>query len=389
MSVISMKQLLEAGVHFGHQTRRWNPKMAPYIYTERNGIYIIDLQQSVGMVDDAYNAVADIVANGGNILFVGTKKQAQDAIKTEAERCGQFYVNERWLGGMLTNFKTIQSRIAKLKEIETMESDGTFDVLPKKEVIALRKELDKLQKNLGGIKEMKRIPDAIFVVDPKKEKIYKIYSIEEISEMSFTNPNCVLLMKAPNCALQRPALGIPDTKFILLNDRTKMITKAPIRVIDLSLLELHNSRYFWDIGACTGSVSIEARRQYPHLDIQAFEVRKECENIIRANTRLHSAPGIDLRIGNFLNLSIEKNTIVDAVFIGGHGGKLKEIIRKVASHLNSLNGKIVFNSVSEESSKLFREAVAENGLKLHSEINITLDSNNPITILCATGKNYV
>ena len=207
--------------------------------------------------------------------------------------------------------------------------------------------------------------------------------------MSFTNPNCVLLMKAPNCALQRPALGIPDTKFILLNDRTKMITKAPIRVIDLSLLELQNSRYFWDIGACTGSVSIEARRQYPHLNIQAFEVRKECENIIRANTRLHSAPGIDLRIGNFLNLSIEKNTIVDAVFIGGHGGKLKEIIRKVASHLNSLNGKIVFNSVSEESSKLFREAVAENGLKLHSEINITLDSNNPITILCATGKNYV
>ena len=171
MSVISMKQLLEAGVHFGHQTRRWNPKMAPYIYTERNGIYIIDLQQSVGMVDDAYNAIADIVANGGNILFVGTKKQAQDAIKTEAERCGQFYVNERWLGGMLTNFKTIQSRIAKLKEIETMESDGTFDVLPNKEFIALRKELDKLQKNLGGIKEMKRLPDAIFVVDPKKEKI--------------------------------------------------------------------------------------------------------------------------------------------------------------------------------------------------------------------------
>ena len=171
MSVISMKQLLEAGVHFGHQTRRWNPKMAPYIYTERNGIYIIDLQQSVGMVDDAYNAVADIVANGGHILFVGTKKQAQDAIRTEAERCGEFYVNERWLGGMLTNFKTIQSRIARLKEIETMEADGTFDVLPKKEVIELRKELAKLQKNLGGIKEMKRIPDAIFIVDPKKERI--------------------------------------------------------------------------------------------------------------------------------------------------------------------------------------------------------------------------
>ena len=171
MSVISMKQLLEAGVHFGHQTRRWNPKMAPYIYTERNGIYIIDLQQSVGMVDDAYNAIADIVADGGEILFVGTKKQAQDAIQTEAERCGMYYVNERWLGGMLTNFKTIQSRIARLKQIETLDADGTFEVLPKKEVIELRKELAKLQKNLGGIKVMKRVPDAIFIVDPKKERI--------------------------------------------------------------------------------------------------------------------------------------------------------------------------------------------------------------------------
>ncbi len=171
MSVISMKQLLEAGVHFGHQTRRWNPKMAPYIYTERNGIYIIDLQKSVGKVDEAYNAVADIVANGGTILFVGTKKQAQDAIRTEAERCGMYYVNERWLGGMLTNFKTIQSRIAKLKSIEKMEEDGTFDVLPKKEVLALKKLQEKLERNLGGIKEMKRIPDAIFIVDPKKERI--------------------------------------------------------------------------------------------------------------------------------------------------------------------------------------------------------------------------
>ncbi|RGY94656.1 30S ribosomal protein S2 [Clostridium sp. AM58-1XD] len=171
MSVISMKQLLEAGVHFGHQTRRWNPKMAPYIYTERNGIYIIDLQKSVGKVDEAYKAISDIAAEGGTILFVGTKKQAQDAIKTESERCSMFYVNERWLGGMLTNFKTIQSRIARLKEIETMSQDGTFDVLPKKEVIALKKEWEKLEKNLGGIKEMKRIPDAIFVVDPKKERI--------------------------------------------------------------------------------------------------------------------------------------------------------------------------------------------------------------------------
>ena len=171
MSVISMKQLLEAGVHFGHQTRRWNPKMAPYIYTERNGIYIIDLQKSVGKVDEAYQAVADIAAEGGSILFVGTKKQAQDAIKVEAERCGMYYVNERWLGGMLTNFKTIKSRIARLKDIERMSEDGTFDVLPKKEVIQLKKEWDKLEKNLGGIKDMKTLPDAIFIVDPKKERI--------------------------------------------------------------------------------------------------------------------------------------------------------------------------------------------------------------------------
>ena len=171
MSVISMKQLLEAGVHFGHQTRRWNPKMAEYIYTERNGIHIIDLQKSVGKVDEAYNAISDIVADGGTILFVGTKKQAQEAIATEAERCGMFYVNERWLGGMLTNFKTIQSRINRLKEIEAMQEDGTFDVLPKKEVIGLKKELENLQKNLGGIKEMKKLPDAIFIVDPKKERI--------------------------------------------------------------------------------------------------------------------------------------------------------------------------------------------------------------------------
>ncbi len=171
MSVISMKQLLEAGVHFGHQTRRWNPKMAEYIYTERNGIYIIDLQKSVGKVDEAYYAIKDVVAEGGKILFVGTKKQAQDSIKSEAERCGMYFVNERWLGGMLTNYKTIQSRIARLKLIETMSQDGTFEVLPKKEVIELKKEWEKLEKNLGGIKDMKGIPDAIFVVDPKKERI--------------------------------------------------------------------------------------------------------------------------------------------------------------------------------------------------------------------------
>ena len=171
MSVVTMKQLLEAGVHFGHQTRRWNPKMAPYIFTERNGIHIIDLSKSVGKVDEAYKAVFEIASQGGTILFVGTKKQAQDAVKNEAERCGMYYVNERWLGGMLTNFKTIQSRIGRLKEIERMREDGTFDVLPKKEVAQLNKEYDKLNRNLGGIRDMKRIPDTIFVVDPKKEHI--------------------------------------------------------------------------------------------------------------------------------------------------------------------------------------------------------------------------
>ncbi len=171
MGVISMKQLLEAGVHFGHQTRRWNPKMSEYIYTERNGIHIIDLQKSVGMVDDAYKAIANYAADGGTVLFVGTKKQAQDSIKSEAERCGMFYINERWLGGMLTNFKTIQGRIRRLKDIERMSEDGTFDVLPKKEVIEIKKEWVKLEKNLGGIKDMKKVPDVIFIVDPKKERI--------------------------------------------------------------------------------------------------------------------------------------------------------------------------------------------------------------------------
>jgi small subunit ribosomal protein S2 len=171
MDVLSMKQLLEAGVHFGHHTKKWNPKMAPYIYTERNGIHIIDLQKTVGMVDVAYKAVNDIVAEGGSILFVGTKKQAQDAVAAEALRCGEFYVNERWLGGMLTNFKTIRSRVERLKNIRKMSEDGTFDVLPKKEVIKIKKEQEKLEKNLGGIVEMKELPSAIFVIDPKKEKI--------------------------------------------------------------------------------------------------------------------------------------------------------------------------------------------------------------------------
>jgi small subunit ribosomal protein S2 len=171
MSVISMKQLLEAGVHFGHQTRRWNPKMGEYIFAERNGIYIIDLQKTVKKVEEAYQAVAEIVKDGGEVLFVGTKKQAQDSIKEEAERCGMYYINERWLGGMLTNFETIKTRIKKLKELDAMIEDGTMDSLPKKEVAKLMHEKEKLDRNIGGIREMKKIPDCIFIVDPRKEKI--------------------------------------------------------------------------------------------------------------------------------------------------------------------------------------------------------------------------
>jgi len=171
MSVISMKQLLEAGVHFGHQTRRWNPKMKRYIFTERNGIYIIDLQKTVKKVEEAYRTMRDIAAEGGDILFVGTKKQAQEAIKEEATRAGMYFVNQRWLGGTLTNFQTIQKRIKRLKDIERMQEDGTFEVLPKKEVVQLKKELERLEKFLGGIKDMKGLPSALFVVDPRKERI--------------------------------------------------------------------------------------------------------------------------------------------------------------------------------------------------------------------------
>ena len=171
MSVISMKQLLEAGVHFGHQTRRWNPKMAEYIFTERNGIYIIDLQKTVKKIEEAYDFIREVAEDGGEILFVGTKKQAQETIKEEAERVGMHFVDARWLGGMLTNFKTIKKRIERLSQLHTMEEDGTFDLLPKKEVIGLRGEMEKLEKYLGGIKNLKKAPAALFVVDPRKERI--------------------------------------------------------------------------------------------------------------------------------------------------------------------------------------------------------------------------
>ena len=171
MSIVSMKKLLEAGVHFGHQTRRWNPKMKKFIFTERNGIYIIDLAKTSNQIDKAYEVIRDIASEGGNILFVGTKKQAQDSIEQEAKRCGQYYVSNRWLGGMLTNFNTIRNSVNKLKKYETMEEDGTFDLLPKKEVLQYNKEMDKLEKNLGGIKDMEDLPDVLFVVDPSNEQI--------------------------------------------------------------------------------------------------------------------------------------------------------------------------------------------------------------------------
>lgn len=191
MSVITMKQLLEAGVHFGHQTRRWNPKMAEYIFTERNGIYIIDLQKTVRKVEDAYNVIKEIVANDGEILFVGTKKQAQESIENEAKRCGMHFVSQRWLGGMLTNYKTIKRRIQRLHDLGQMEEEGTFDLLPKKEVIKLNHEADRLEKFLGGIKNMNRIPDALFVVDPRKERIaVREAKILGIPVIAIVDTNC-------------------------------------------------------------------------------------------------------------------------------------------------------------------------------------------------------
>ena len=191
MSVISMKQLLEAGVHFGHQTRRWNPKMKKFIFVERNGIYIIDLQKTVKKLEEAYAFMRQVGADGGKVLFVGTKKQAQDAIKEEAERAGMYYINQRWLGGTLTNFGTIQKRVARMKQIEKMEEDGTFDVLPKKEVGQLKKEHERLVKFLGGIRDMKAIPDVMFVVDPRKERIAVAEAIKlKIPLVGIVDTNC-------------------------------------------------------------------------------------------------------------------------------------------------------------------------------------------------------
>ncbi len=223
MSVVAMKQLLEAGVHFGHQTRRWNPKMAEYIFTERNGIYIIDLQKTVKKIEEAYAFVRDVAAAGGEILYVGTKKQAQESIKEEAERVGMHFVNARWLGGMMTNFKTIKKRIERLYQLQKMEEDGTFDLLTKKEVMKLRGEMEKLEKYLGGIKDMKKLPGALFVVDPKKEKI----AIAEAKKLNIP----VVAIVDTNCDPEEVDFAIPG------NDDAIRAVKLIASVISNAVLE--------------------------------------------------------------------------------------------------------------------------------------------------------
>lgn len=233
MSVVSIKQLLEAGVHFGHQTRRWNPKMAQYIFTERNGIYIIDLQKSVKKIEEAYNFIRGLSENNEEILFVGTKKQAQDAIKEEAERVGMYFVNARWLGGMLTNFKTIQKRIDRLNQIKKMEEDGTFDLLPKKEVIKLRGEWDKLEKFLGGIKEMKKLPGALFIVDPKKERI----AISEARKLGIP----IVAIVDTNCDPDEVDYVIPG------NDDAIRAVKLILQTISNAILEGRQGEQLTDV----------------------------------------------------------------------------------------------------------------------------------------------
>jgi len=225
MAVISMKQLLESGVHFGHQTRRWNPKMQTYIFTERNGIYIIDLQKTVKKVEEAYNFVRDLAVDGGRFLFVGTKKQAQDSVKSEAERSGMYYINQRWLGGTLTNFETIRKRINRLKQIEKMREDGTFDVLPKKEVIGLNKEHERLEKFLGGIKDMEKLPDALFVVDPRKERI----AIAEAHKLNIP----VIAIVDTNCDPDEIDVVIPGN-----DDAIRAVKLLTAKIAD-AILEAH------------------------------------------------------------------------------------------------------------------------------------------------------
>ena len=235
MSVISMKQLLEAGVHFGHQTRRWNPKMKEYIFTERNGIYIIDLQKTVKKIDEAYYFVRDVAMDGGTILFVGTKKQAQESIDQEAKRCEMFFVNQRWLGGMLTNFKTMQSRVNRLRKIEKMEADGDFALLPKKEVIKLKAEQEKLEKNLGGIKDMKKLPAAVFIVDPRKEHI----AIMEARALGIP----VVAIVDTNCDPDEVDYPIPGN-----DDAIRAVKLIASKIAD-AVLEVHQGEQMEDTSA--------------------------------------------------------------------------------------------------------------------------------------------
>jgi small subunit ribosomal protein S2 len=263
MSVISMKQLLEAGVHFGHQTRRWNPKMAEYIFTERNGIYIIDLQKTAKKVDEAYSFIRDVSLEGKDVLFVGTKKQAQEAIAEEAQRVEMFYVNNRWLGGMLTNFKTIRKSIDRLYQLEKMEQDGTFELLPKKEVLRLRKEMERLEKNFGGIKEMKKMPGAVFVVDPRKEKI----AIAEAKKLNIP----VVAIVDTNCDPEEVDYVIPG------NDDAIRAVKLIVETIANAVLEGKQGESFSQSEA---SKSSEEQKEPAEaieiiLDEQAEEVKEK------------------------------------------------------------------------------------------------------------------
>jgi small subunit ribosomal protein S2 len=242
MSVVSMKQLLESGVHFGHQTRRWNPKMKPYIFTERNGIYIVDLQQTVKLIDVAYNFIRDVAAQGKTVLFVGTKKQAQETIKKEAERCGMPYVNQRWLGGMLTNFQTIRKRVDRLEELESMAENGTFARLPKKEVILLEKEHEKLERFLGGIRNMRRVPDALFVADPRKEDI----AVAEANKLGIP----VIAIVDTNCDPDVVDFVIPG------NDDAIRAVKLLTSVISNAVLEGKQGEQF-DEGDAATEVEVE------------------------------------------------------------------------------------------------------------------------------------
>ncbi|GEN44948.1 30S ribosomal protein S2 [Alkalibacillus haloalkaliphilus] len=235
MSAISMKQLLEAGVHFGHQTRRWNPKMKRYIFTERNGIYIIDLQKTVKKVDEAFNFIKEVAQDGGTVLFVGTKKQAQDTVKEEATRSGMHYINQRWLGGTLTNFQTIEKRVNRLKDIERMEEDGTFDVLPKKEVVMILKEKDRLEKFLGGIKNMEELPDALFIVDPRKERL----AVKEAQKLDIP----IVAMVDTNCDPDEIDFVIPAN-----DDAIRAVKLITTRMAD-AILEVKQGEATEDVAA--------------------------------------------------------------------------------------------------------------------------------------------